>query len=368
MRNVLLPAGSAGVLLFFSLATGCGNGTEGGGGSAGTTSGNAGGTTGAGMACPANLAKAPNSEFCAAHAATTNCALVTSNYHEQVCGVPVLSPKAELGRSSSVKEFSGSGPPDLTCLAAGHYPKKGTSQNVKMSGVVKMFSHGCESKNVSIAVFAVTGDADINEASPLGTPVTTGAECMTTGVASTDSGDCGTRYECKYSYDGVPTETELVIRTKGDFWAPLYDYNIYVPNAQVKGGVWAHDVRALATDDYSVIPQAAIGGPITPGNGAIAGEVHDCGDVRLHGAAVDVDVQKKVVTYFTDNEDHPLPDLAATSTSILGLYAALDVPPGPANVAALGLVGGKLTTVGYFRVKVYPDAVTAITFRGAPAQ
>jgi hypothetical protein len=259
------------------------------------------------------------------------------------------------------------GPPDLACVTAGNYPKKGTSQVVKMSGVVKIFSHGCESKNVTIEVFKVTGDADI-EAAPVSAAVTTAAECMTTGVATMDNGDCGTRYECKYSYPGVPSETPLVIRTQGDFWAPLYDYNIYIPNAQVTGGAWTHDVRALATDDYSVIPQAAIGGPITPGNGAIAGEVHDCGDVRVHGATVDVDVQKKVVTYFTDNEDHPLPDLAATSTSILGLYAALDVPPGPANVAALGMVGGNLTTVGYFRVKVFPDSVTAITFRGAPAQ
>ena len=32
--------------------------------------------------------------------------------------------------------------------------------------------------------------------------------------------------------------------------------------------------------------------------------------------------------------------------------------------SALGLVGGKLTTVGYFKVRVFPDAVTAITFRG----
>jgi hypothetical protein len=365
MRYVLFPALSAGVLFLFSAA--CGNSTS-TGATTGATTGT-GGSTGTGMlSCPDNLAEAPNSEFCAAEKTTPNCALVTGNYHEQVCGVPVLSPTVELARSSTVKEFAGSGPPDLACFTAGNYPKKGTSQTVKMSGTVKIFSHGCQSQNVKVEVFKVTGDADI-EASPVGTPITTPGDCMnaTVGVA-TDNSDCGTRWECKYSYDGVPSETELVIRTQGDFWAPLYDYNIYIPSAQVVGGVWSHDVRALATDDYSVIAQAAIGGPITPGNGAIAGEVHDCGDVRLNGATVDVEVQKKVVTYFTNNEDHPLPDLAATSTSTLGLYSALDVPPGPASVAALGLVGGKLTTAGYFRVKVFPDSVTAITFRGAPAQ
>ena len=367
MRYVVLPAVSAGVL--FLLATACGNSETTGGTGASTGSGSAaGGSTGSSSAtCPDNLAEAPNSEFCSSDAVKTDCSLVNAGYREQVCGVPVLSPTKELSRSSSVKEYAGSGPPQLACLAVGGYPPKGTSATVTMSGTVKIFSNGCESNDVKVEVFKMTDDADIG-ASPVGTAVTTPDDCSIDGVATQNEKDCGTRYECKYTYTGVPSETPLVVRTTGGFWAPLYEYNVYIPTAEVKSGVWNHDVRALASDDYSVIPQAAIGGPITPGNGAIAGEVHDCADVRVQGATVDVSVHKVVMTYFTANEDDPLPDLSATATSTLGLYAALDVPAGPASVAALGLVDGKVTTLGYFKVKVFPDAVTSVTFRGAPAQ
>ncbi|APR75232.1 Hypothetical protein A7982_00578 [Minicystis rosea] len=356
MRNVLLAACAGGVLFLAACGGGGGEGGSGGTGNGGSSS-----TGTSTLPCTESLTQAPNSEYCAGSKTTPNCELVTPSYHNQVCGVPVLDPPGPLSRSADVEEYAGSGPPDLGCFAPGSYPTAGASQTVTLEGVVKIFSHGCESKNVTIEVYEVV-DADIGS-TPVGTPVTTASDCTVNGVASTND-DCGTRYECKYSYPGVPSEKELLVLTKGDLWAPLYSYNLYIPNDQVQGGKYTHEVRALATDDYSVIPQAAIGGPITPGNGAIAGEVHDCGDVRLIGAKVDVDVSKRIVTYFTSDEDKPLPDLGATGTSALGLYAALDVPPGKASVAALGLVDGKITTVGYHRVKVFPDAVTSITFRG----
>jgi hypothetical protein len=359
MRNVLLTACAGGLFVFM---TACGSSTGGTGGNGATGTGGHGNSTGTGpTTCPDNLAAAPGSDFCQAQKTTPNCDYVGPSYHTQVCGVPVLDPPVALTRSSDVKEYAGSGPPDLSCLDVANVPKLGTSQAVTVEGVVKIFSHGCESKDVKIEIYEVV-DADIGP-TPVGTPVTTPSDCTVSGVSSTNA-DCGTRYECKYSYAGVPTEKELLVLTKGAQWAPLYAYNLFIPNTEVVGGKWTHDVRALATDDYSVIPQAAIGGPITPGNGAIAGEVHDCGDVRLTGATVDVDVFKKVVTYFSSNEESPLPDLGAASTSVLGLYAALDVAPGLASVAALGLVDGKVTTLGYARVKVFPDSVTSLTFRG----
>ncbi len=181
--------------------------------------------------------------------------------------------------------------------------------------------------------------------------------------------NCTMIYECYYSYPNVPTETDLVILTQqSGTWTPLYEYNDYIPTSEVMmeagAPVWQHDVRALAVDDYSTIAQAALGEGITPGNGAVAGEVHDCGNVRLIGATVDVNVQRKLLTYFTSNEANPLPDTSATSTSPLGLYAALDVQPGPVSVGALGLVNGKITTVGWYEAQVYPNSVTAVTFQG----
>jgi hypothetical protein len=134
----------------------------------------------------------------------------------------------------------------------------------------------------------------------------------------------------------------------------------------VKDGAWSHDVRVVAIGDYSLIPTTAIGRTLTSGHGAIAGEVHDCGDVRISGAFVDVSAPRSDVGYFTDVEDAPLPDPGRTKdgTSTLGLYAAYDMAPGPVRVSATGSIGGQLTNLGYFDVRVFPDAVTAVTFRG----
>jgi hypothetical protein len=357
MRMVSLVAVTGGTALM--LATACGgNGNNGGSTNTGTSTGTGGGAE---WSCPGSLAEAPNSEFCAADATTPDCSLITSRYHTQICGVAVLDPTAELARSSSVKEYAGSGPPQLDCLDPAHYPTAGASQTVTMKGLVKMFSNGCETKNVEISIFKVVNGE--KSATPMGTPVVTPSDCKADGVASDDPNTCGTRYECHYTYPGVESETELVVLTKGTDWAPLYTYNIYVPTSEVQNGEWTYDLRALANDDYTSIPQT-VGTTIAPGNGALAGEVHDCGNVRLQNATVDIDVSKYQLYYFTDNETHPLPTLSSTMTSVLGLYAALDVPAGKARVAALGMVNGKVTTLGYHTVEVFPDSVTSVTIRG----
>jgi hypothetical protein len=182
--------------------------------------------------------------------------------------------------------------------------------------------------------------------------------------------NCTPVYECYYSYPSVPSETELVIKTSGTGWTDLYDYNNYIPTAAVMtgdGGVptWNHDVYALASDDYGTIAQAAIGSPITSGNGAVAGEVHDCGNVRLINATVDVNVARtEQVFYFTTDPDNPLPEASETATSALGLYAALNIAPGPVAIGALGLVNGQVTTVGFYKARVFANAVTTMTFQG----
>ena len=319
--------------------------------------------------CPDDVAAAENSAFCEAVAPDPNCDIVTAGQRHQVCGVPLTKPLLELERSANVKKYAGSGPPDLSCFSPASYPAApGTPSMVTMTGVAEIFSHGCASTNLTIEIWTVkrTGGADDGDLGTLiGSPVTTPDDCTAASLA-TEEDDCGTRYECNFTYPGVPTETELVIRTDGDVWAPLYEYNIFIRNEAAPGGTWTHNVRALAQDDYGVISQVALGAPITAQHGAIAGEVHDCGDVRLVNAVVDVNVSKAVTTYFTNDEEHPLPELQARGTSTLGLYSSMDISAGPVSVGALGLVDGTVTTVGYFQARVFEDAVTSVTFRGLP--
>jgi hypothetical protein len=318
------------------------------------------------------LAPAGNAEFCQAATSTPNCDLVTAE-KDQVCGVAVLEPTAELARSTDTEEYAGTGAPQVACLQAGNYPAApGASQNVTVNGFARIFSSGCESNDLKITFHKVIrngGPDDGKLGDAVGASINTAENCEMIGEL-TDPEDCQeVRWECPYSYPMVPTETELAIKTESATgadgkWAPLIQYNIYIPNSEVVSGAWDHDVRALAMPDYSVIPSTAIGKPITPGNGAVAGEVHDCGDVRLLNATVGIDKPKAGLTYFTSDEDSPLPDLGAKSTSKLGLYAALDVPQGQVNVAAIGLVGGQKVALGRHTVWVYPDTVSSVTFRG----
>ncbi|MEZ4440917.1 MAG: hypothetical protein R3B72_17600 [Polyangiaceae bacterium] len=380
MRPLLLVS-SVFSLVLGGAAVGCSS-NGGGGGSGGGTGG---GSTadcseyvavGTEAVCPF-LCPISNQDFCASVGVTPNCDDVRVQASVDVCGVGVPKPAVgndliELERSSNVDEFSGTGAPNLGCYSQSGFPSApGTPQMVTMEGTAKVFSNGCESKNLEITVFEVIRDGSADDGMPgamLGTTVMTDADCTMAGVPE-DNDDCtdpkynGQRWECTYSYPNVPTETELLIVSEGTGWAPLYEYNVYLANDDIVGGVVQKDVRALAQDDYQLIPQTAIGKNIESGNGAIGGEVHDCDDVRLINAIVDID-KSRVLTYFTDDEVSPLPDVSATSTSTLGLYSALDVKPGPVYVAAAGVLDGKLVGAGFFKARVFAGAVTSVTFRG----
>ena len=171
------------------------------------------GTT-TGFKCPDDIAAAKNSDFCADAPSTIDCKRVTPGQKNQVCGIALRSPNADLERSTSVKKYSGSGPVDLSCFAAGSYPAPlETPQMVTLTGVAEIFSHGCESSDLTIEVWTVkrTGGADDGEPGTLvGAAVTTPADCKAAALATTDD-ECGTRYECNFSYPSVPTETELLI-------------------------------------------------------------------------------------------------------------------------------------------------------------
>jgi len=324
------------------------------------------------------LCAVTNGDFCEGVGISPDCSDLRVGASVDVCGVPVLPPidggdLIELARSANVSEFAGSGAPQLGCYAEGGFPSApGTPEMVTFTGIAKIFSHGCESNSLDINVYTVVRDGSSNDGMPdelVGT-TQTGADCTAddAGVPE-ENEDCvdakfnGSRWECTYSIANLPTETELLIVTDGDGWAPLYEYNIYAPNGEVVDGTFEKDIRALAQDDYTIIPTTAMGKNMEPGNGAIGGEVHDCDNVRLTNAVVDLD-QSRVLTYFTDDETTPLPDIDANATSTLGLYAALDVAPGPVNIAAAGVLDGQVVGVGFFKARVFADSVTSVTFRG----
>jgi hypothetical protein len=168
----------------------------------------------------------------------------------------------------------------------------------------------------------------------------------------------------------VPTETPLLIVTKdagGAKWSELVDYNIYFFNSSVDSMMQVHyDASAVATTDINTVATAAGGFTIKPQDGVIAGEVHDCGDIRIEGATVDTDTAHEgQMFYFSNDEGDPLPDASRLATSNLGLFGALNFASGtPIRISATGRIGGQDVLLGTHVVQTFPGAVTALSLRG----
>ena len=197
------------------------------------------------------------------------------------------------------------------------------------------------------------------------------------------------RWESRYAIANMPTNKRLVVRTRGTkgfddgTWSVMAEFNVYLradaPKCSTLSaerryndcindqGHYELEVNALSKADFSTIPiTAGLSGGITEGNGAIAGEVHDCDDVKLSGFQVGVQPIPTVLTYFNGNPIKTLPDQSQQKlgTNVDGIFSALDIKAGLARVVALGMVGSKEVTAGVVEAAVLPDTVSVVTFDG----
>jgi hypothetical protein len=273
---------------------------------------------------------------------------------------------------------------DLACFLSSGYRVAGTPQRVTLYGVVDVFGNGSDADAILVEVYVEGQDGGLGDL--VGTATASIEDpCAETEDEIDHDMVVGTRHLGFYSIANVPTETPLIIKTSGNtgFWKDLYTYNLLVENGDVETDAPAGDAcasvpsgprhrykaRTLSRGDYNSIPlTAGVPSGITSGNGALAGEVHDCGNVRLEFAQIGTAPRPVTLAYFSDNPDNPLPINGRTEgTSLLGLYAALDLPPGIADVAATGLVGDDIVSLGWYRAQVYPNSVTVVTLRGLRA-
>jgi hypothetical protein len=357
-----LSFGALGALVLLAAACSSKNSTP--AGSSGAASGGPGG------GCEGAPDKSTYCSTCsiASNATPTAC---TAARNVEACCTFVAAPTQDLVRGTGLERYSSTDPTvNLGCLD--NPGTLGTPQTVKLTGYVRLFSSGNDSAGVKIEVFKEGKDGALGDA--VGTPVATTANDPVEMPKPTwlkkcpDSG-CSFR---AYNYDGVPTETPLVIRTSdaagGTQWAALYDYNVYFKNADVQNGAVTYEVSAVAATDLNTVASAAGGFTIREDKGLLAGEVHDCADVRLGFATVDTDVSHEGdMFYFGENEADPLPDSNRHSlgTSKLGLFGALNLPTGvPVHISAIGRSNGATVLLGTHTVQTYANAVTALSLRG----
>jgi hypothetical protein len=198
------------------------------------------------------------------------------------------------------------------------------------------------------------------------------------------------RWEAAYTLPvKLPTNQQLVVRVTGpngmanQKWANLVTWNVYFPsdarackdkldydcldNSDLANPRYQYNVNALSRGDYVNIPTTAgLSGGISAGKGAAAGEIHDCDNVRVEYLSVGVTPMADRFSYFNGNPLRTLPDSGRVSTDRLGLFAALNLPPGKVKVVAAGLTqaGGMLTSFGSFEAYVYPDTVSVLNVNG----
>jgi hypothetical protein len=317
------------------------------------------------------------------------------------CCAWVQPPTVPLARGLNLHYFSATDPNvNLDCLA--NPLPKGTSKTVTLNGVVKLFSSGNDSTDVKIEVYQegaggalgpLVGAAAVTP--PSMSPTAMGDETGVTWLSKCPPGSgCTFRH---FSYPGVPTETPLIIKTSDNsmgstpYWAELYDYNIYFSNSlacatdpvtgtstppkgtpcvSADGTTAQYDVSAVAATDVNLVATTAGGFTVAPDKGVLAGEIHDCGDVRLSGATIDTDATHDgPMFYFGTDETNPLPDQtraqAGLGTSTLSLFGALNFAVGtPIRISAVGMWNGQDTLIGTYVIQVFPGAVTALSLRG----
>ena len=167
-------------------------------------------------------------------------------------------------------------------------------------------------------------------------------------------------------------------------WNTLVQWNVFLPSdAPSCGGDseavdcmdtrdMAHpkyqiNVNVLSQADYGNIPvSAGLAAGISPNLGAVAGEVHDCDNVRVGNVMVGVSPTGERLTYFNGNPYNTVPDSsrASTGTDRLGLYTSLNIKPGPVTVQAVGLVGGMPVSLGKYTAYTYPGTVSVVNING----
>ncbi|MBX3261493.1 MAG: hypothetical protein KF782_17555 [Labilithrix sp.] len=311
-------------------------------------------------------------EFCASCQMSPTATPATCKAPRTVnaCCAWVAPPTKPLERGVGLNRYSGSDPTiQLSCLD--DPGTVGAPTTVTLKGFVRLFSSGGDSAGAKIEIFREGEDGSLGEA--IGTAVTTTSDDENVKkedwLEKCPDGGCTFR---GYTYPGVPTETRLIVKTSdatgSSQWAALYDYNVFFPTAAAVDGVIEYDPSVVAATDLNTVASAAGGFSPSQDKGMLAGEVHDCADVRLAGATVDIDAAHEGdMFYFGENETNPLPDKTRTSagTSKLSLFGTLNVTTGvPIRISALGNYNGQTVLLATHTVQTFKGSVTSLRLRG----
>jgi hypothetical protein len=260
------------------------------------------------------------------------------------------------------------GAPDISCYVT--TPQKGAGpEKVKVTGCVDVF--GLASNTIDLEV---TYYLDSKLDTPIAGPIVAvdNAECESSGY---------------HEVENIPTNTLLVRKVACPASMPdcgfkdSWQFNIYLDAATAAGGV----ISEAANDDaianvvseatWLLIPRTVgLSSGVKKGYGVVAGRVRDCNHNPVMNAMVGMTLQPTLLAYFNGmegklddqgEEKASDPDPARTTTNSDGLYAGIEIPVGDETVSALAQVDGALQSLGTFKVAIFGNSISILSFKGA---
>ncbi len=171
----------------------------------------------------------------------------------------------------------------------------------------------------------------------------------TRSVENPDNADAGL-----YTLADFPVNFRFAFKVSGreNRWRDTWEYGLFTRGDLVRDGVVTIDSNAVSAGAWRTIPPAVgFPGGISDRNGAVAGAIRDCGSSSrtdrngdadptpwniVHGtvgiAFLDADTR---LAYFNGNPNNKLPQPGRVDTDPLGLFAAINLPPGPNRVSPI---------------------------------
>ncbi|MFT5432605.1 MAG: hypothetical protein ACI9OJ_003306 [Myxococcota bacterium] len=327
---------------------------------------------------------------------------------ENVC---VIAAPAEATLVNNEDDSDVSGPPNLDCVGSPYTPGASGPDAVTLYGIVDRFGSGRKTIDIEVSIFLAS---EWPPAECTSKPFDEQRECFRTVkpsnagwvTISTDPeadspqnpsqcvrhADCTPGFECAevdiefeckaefglYEIAGIPTNTELVIRSRNDVsqpllegkWKDTYTLGVYLFSDKAEAGDrYRNPALMVSTGQWQTVPNTLQVGSISEGNSAIGGRTRDCHTADRRGytigdASVGLARPGTATGYFNDNEADTVPITNSTSTDIFGRFTVVDVPPGINRVSAVAMVGGAQTSLGHEDLYVIPDALMIVTLPG----
>jgi hypothetical protein len=187
----------------------------------------------------------------------------------------------------------------------------------------------------------------------------------------------------QFSIDNVPTNTIFAYKTSGreSRWRDAWEYGLYTRADLVVDGSMRIDTNAVSASTWQTIPPAVgFAGGIDDLNGAVAGAIRDCGveggrapwNVVHATAGFSFISAQTRLAYFNGNPNNRLPAGGRIDSNIDGLFAAINLPPGPNRVSSMactancepGASNPTYVAIGARNVFQTPKSVIIATFEG----